>query len=426
VETRESERLFREANRVMVGGVNSPVRSFSSVGGTPLFIARGEGPRIWDVDGNSFVDFVCSWGPLILGHSDPDVVEAAMKAARSGTSFGAPTVPELRLAQQVCSAIPNIQKVRFVNSGTEATMSALRLARAYTRRTRFVKFEGCYHGHADPFLTKAGSGLATLDLPSSAGVPEASSAVTLPYNDAGAVEEAFRRQGGELSAVIVEPVAGNMGVIPPSPGFLETLERLCTQNGSLLIFDEVITGFRVSKGGAQELYGVLPDITCLGKIIGGGFPVGAYGGRAEVMRLVAPEGPVYQAGTLSGNPVAMAAGLATLSKLDGSAYRRLEDTSARLEEGLSEAAAANGVEAVVNRVGSMVGLFFARGEVKNYSHARASNHGLYREFHRRMLREGFYLPPSPFETIFLSTVHSGPDVDATVAAARRSFAELGR
>ena len=425
METRESTRLFQEARRVMVGGVSSPVRSFASVGGSPLFIARGEGSKIWDADGNRFIDYVCSWGPLILGHCHKDVVEAVTREVGKGTSFGAPTIPELKLAQRICSAFPGVEKVRFVNSGTEATMSALRLARAYTNRTKFVKFDGCYHGHADPYLTKAGSGLATFDLPSSAGVPNgSSSAITLPYNDTDALEEAFHGHGSEFAAAVVEPVAGNMGVVPPSPGFLETLRRVCTENGSQLIFDEVITGFRVSPGGAQGLYGVSPDITCLGKIIGGGFPVGAYGGRSEVMRLVSPEGPVYQAGTLSGNPVAMAAGLATISVLDGAAYRRLEESSARLESGILEAAAASGFEVTVNRVGSMVGLFFGPRRVTDYQGAKASNHHLYPQFHRRMLAEGVYLPPSPFETVFLSTAHSDAEIDSTATAMRRSFKEL--
>lgn len=406
----------------MVGGVSSPVRSFSSVGGDPLFIARGEGSKIWDADGNRYVDYVCSWGPLVLGHCDKDVVDAVLREVRNGTSFGAPTVPELELAKRIASALPSVEKVRFVNSGTEATMSALRLARAYTNRTTFLKFDGCYHGHADPFLTQAGSGLATFDLPSSAGVPAGgTSVITIPYNDRESLEEAFREHGGELAAAVVEPVAGNMGVVPPEPGFLEKLRGLCTEHGSLLIFDEVITGFRVSPGGAQGLYGVRPDITCLGKVIGGGFPVGAYGARAEVMRLVSPEGPVYQAGTLAGNPVAMAAGLATISKLDGHAYSRLEDASAALEEGIIRGAAACGVEVTVNRVGSMVGLFFGPGRVNDYSTAKASAHGLYPRFHRKMLEDGVYLPPSPFETIFLSTAHSDEDVDATVAAMKRAF-----
>ncbi len=406
----------------MVGGVSSPVRSFASVGGDPLFIARGEGSKVWDVDGNVYTDYVCSWGPLILGHCDSDVVEAVTREVRTGTSFGAPTVPELKLAQGICSALPSVERVRFVNSGTEATMSALRVARAYTNRTKFVKFDGCYHGHADPYLAKAGSGLATLDLPSSAGVPaQASSAVTLPYNDEEALEEAFHAQGTEIAAAIVEPVAGNMGVVPPSPGFLRALRRHCTDSGSLLIFDEVITGFRVSAGGAQGLYGVRPDMTCLGKIIGGGFPVGAYGGRADIMHLVSPEGPVYQAGTLSGNPVAMAAGLATISKLDGATYARLEKSSARLEAGIIEAAGRKGVEVSLNRVGSMVGVYFGSGRVTNYAEARASDFRLYPEFHRRMLADGVYLPPSPFETVFVSSAHSDKDLDNTVAAAEKSF-----
>jgi len=407
----------------MVGGVSSPVRAFKAVGGNPLFIARGSGSKVWDVDGNAFIDYVCSWGPLILGHSHPAVVGAVRKALAAGVSFGAPTVPELRLAQKVCSSMPSVEEVRFVNSGTEATMSALRLARAYTKRGRFVKFDGCYHGHADPFLTHAGSGMATFDLPASAGVPSATGAeaMTLEFNDLGAVEDAFVHHGGEIAAVIVEPVAGNMGVVPPSRGFLESLRKLSRDHGSVLIFDEVITGFRVAPGGAQELYGIKPDLTCLGKVIGGGFPVGAYGGRREIMQLVAPVGPVYQAGTLSGNPVAMAAGLATLSRLDGRAYRKLEKVSATLEAGLLEEASAARLPVTTNRVGSMLGLFFGPGRVHNFREAKRSNHGLYPGFHRSMLDAGVYLAPSAFETSFASTAHSEKDVSETLAAARRAF-----
>jgi glutamate-1-semialdehyde 2,1-aminomutase len=421
-----SEKLYREAERVMVGGVSSPVRAFRAVGGTPLFIARGRGARVWDADGNQFIDYVCSWGPLILGHSNPAVVRAVSKALAAGVSFGAPTVPELRLAQKVCSAMPSIEKVRFVNSGTEATMSALRLARAYTKRSRFVRFDGCYHGHADPFLTHAGSGMATFDLPASAGIPASSvaDAMTLEYNNIGALEDAFAHHGEEMAAIIVEPVAGNMGVVPPARGFLETLRRLSSENGTVLIFDEVITGFRVAAGGAQSLYGVKPDLTCLGKIIGGGFPVGAYGGRREIMRLVAPEGPVYQAGTLSGNPVAMTAGLATLEQLDPAAYRKLERVSASLESGLLEAAVASRVPVTTNRVGSMLGLFFGPAAVRNFSDAKGSDHRLYPKFHRAMLEAGVYLAPSAFETSFASTAHSSKDVSETLSAARRAFRGL--
>jgi glutamate-1-semialdehyde 2,1-aminomutase len=426
MKTQRSKELYSDAVRVMVGGVSSPVRAFKAVGGTPLFMARGKGSRIWDVDGNSFVDYVCSWGPLILGHSNATVEKAVSRAAQAGTSFGAPTMPELGLAKKICSAMPSIQKIRFVNSGTEATMSALRLARAFTRRIKLLKFEGCYHGHADPFLTRAGSGLATFDLPDSAGIPKSTGVETLTkgYNDEGELEEAFRSHGSEIAATIIEPVAGNMGVVPPKPGYLRRLRKLCSESGSVLIFDEVITGFRVSQGGAQELFGVTPDITCLGKIIGGGFPVGAYGGKDEIMRMVAPEGPVYQAGTLSGNPVAMAAGLATLSQLNKRAYDLIEDLSSELEEGILEAASASGVSMAVNRVGSMVGLFFSSSEVQDFKDAKRSNHSLYPQFHKSLLEAGVYLPPSPFETLFLSTVHSDADVRKTTAAARRALRSL--
>ena len=423
---RRSRELFSEATGVMVGGVSSPVRAFGAVGGPPLFMARGKGSRVWDADGNPFVDYVCSWGPLILGHANPRVERSVIRAVASGTSFGAPSVPELRLAQKVCDMMPSIEKVRFVNSGTEATMSALRLARAFTRRSKLLKFEGCYHGHADPFLTRAGSGLATFDLPDSAGIPDSAAAgsITLEYNNEEELEETFRARGREIAAAIIEPVAGNMGVVPPEPGFLGRLRRLCSGSGSVLIFDEVITGFRVAPGGAQALYGVTPDLTCLGKVIGGGFPVGAYGGRDEIMRMGAPEGPVYQAGTLSGNPVAMAAGLATLSQLNQKAYSLLESLSAELEEGLLESAAASGTEFTLNRVGSMLGLFFSSSKIRNFKDAKGSNRGLYASFHGSMLGRGIYLPPSPFETAFLSTAHSHPDVRMTVTAARHAFKEL--
>jgi len=423
---RNSRRLYAQAKRVMVGGVSSPVRSFKAVGGTPLFFVTGRGSRVWDADGNSFVDYVCSWGPLILGHSNPKVVRAVIGAVKSGTSFGAPTLPELALARKICGIVPSVEKVRFVNSGTEATMSALRLARGFTGRAKLVKFEGCYHGHADPFLTRAGSGLATFDIPDSAGLPASMGAdtITLAFNDEERLEEAFRAHGAEIAAAIIEPIAGNMGVVPPAPGYLRRLRRLCDENGSVLIFDEVISGFRVSLGGAQELYGVKPDLTCMGKVIGGGLPVGAYGGRADVMRLVAPEGPVYQAGTLAGNPVAMAAGLAALDQLDRRAYSKLEALSAQLEEGLLDSAAKSGVSITVNRVGSMVGLFFAKGEVRNFKDAKASDHVLYPKFHRGLLERGSYFPPSAFETIFLSTAHSVSDVNRTVASARIAFREV--
>ena len=421
---RRSAALFKRAQRVMVGGVSSPVRSFGAVGGSPLFIERGKGPRIWDADGNAYLDYVCSWGPLIAGHSHPKVVKAVSDAVKRGASFGAPTEPELRLAEKVCSSVKSIERVRFVNSGTEATMSALRLARAFTGRSKVLKFEGCYHGHADPFLTNAGSGLATFDVPSSSGVPPsyAKETLTVPYNHLGSLEAAFAEHGGDLAAVIVEPVAGNMGVVLPEKGFLEGVSRLCTKQGALLIFDEVITGFRLSSGGAQERFGITPDITCLGKIIGGGFPVGAYGGRREIMRLVSPEGPVYQAGTLSGNPVAMAAGLATISVAERG-YGKLDDLSREFERGLTEESQRERVAVTINRAGSMTGLFFSEGPVRNFEDAKKTDRGLYRKFHRAMLDGGVYLPPSAFETMFLSLAHSGNDVEATLAAARRAFRE---
>lgn len=404
------------------------MRAFKAVGGVPIFMASGRGSKIRDVDGNEYIDYVCSWGPMILGHSHPAVVKATIGAVERGTSFGAPTVSELKLAEKVCSLVPSIEKVRFVNSGTEATMSALRLARAYTSRTKLLKFDGCYHGHADPFLTHAGSGLATLDLPSSGGVPGyiGADAVTVPYNDVPALEAAFRLYGNTIAAAIVEPVAGNMGVVVPEPGFLEALRKLCTAHGSLLIFDEVITGFRVAAGGAQGIFGVRPDITCLGKIIGGGFPVGAYGARREVMQMVAPEGPVYQAGTLSGNPVAMAAGLATLSLLDQKTYQKLERRSARLEAGMRDAAASAGRAITINRAASMVGLFFGPYGVRNFEEAKATNFKLYGRFHRAMLEGGVYLPPSAFETIFVSAAHSEEDLDHTIDTAGRAFREIRR
>ncbi len=425
MDTTKSTDMFRRAQEVMVGGVSSPVRAFKAVGGEPLFIERGLGPRVWDADGNSYIDYVLSWGPLILGHVHADVTSAVLNQVRKGASFGTPTESELRLAEEIHRSMPSIDVVRFVNSGTEATMSALRLARAFTSRTKVVKFEGCYHGHADQFLTMAGSGLATLDLASSSGVPDGviSCSITLPFNDVASVEKVLANDGADVAAIIVEPVAGNMGVIPPEKGFLSGLRKLANENGSLLIFDEVISGFRVSRGGAQELFGVSPDITCLGKVIGGGFPVGAYGGRKEIMRLVAPEGPVYQAGTLSGNPVAMVAGLATLDHLTGRAYATLEQLSHSLEEGLADAASKSPTEVSLNRVGSMVSLFFTDGPVRNFQDSKRSNAASYAKFHRSMLEQGFYLPPSPFETIFLSTAHTESEVSRTVKAASIAFKE---
>lgn len=428
VKKKTSDTLYRRASRVLVGGVNSPVRAFRAVGGNPLFISRGKGSKVWDVDGNRYVDYVCSWGALVLGHADPRVLTAVTQAAKRGTSFGASTEIEVKLAEKVCADVPSIDKVRFVNSGTEATMSALRVARAFTNRSALLKFEGCYHGHADPYLTQAGSGMATFDLPASSGVTSGTVAdtLTVPYNDQGAVEETFRRNSNRIAAVIVEPVAGNMGVIPPEAGFLERLRRLCTDNGSVLIFDEVITGFRVSPGGAQRLYGVMPDITTLGKIIGGGFPVAAYGGRKEIMEMVSPVGPVYQAGTLSGNPVAMAAGLAALNALNEHVYERLEKSSRRLHSGLLESASTERVEMTVNRVGSMLGVFFGDRPVKSFVAAKASQHAMYPKFFWAMLNRGIYLPPSPFESNFLSLAHRKDDIEGTVEAARGALHELKR
>jgi glutamate-1-semialdehyde 2,1-aminomutase len=423
---KRSRELYSLAKQVMAGGVSSPVRSFKGVGGEPLFISKGEGARVWDVDGNEFIDYVLSWGPLILGHSNKRVIASVIDAIRNGTSFGAPTEPELMLAQEICRSVKSIEKVRFVNSGTEATMSAIRIARAYTSRKKILKFEGCYHGHADVFLTMAGSGLATFGVPSSAGVPSEAvdSTLTLPYNDTQTLRSVLRDEKRNVAAVIIEPVAGNMGVIPSDYEFLRELRELCDSNDILLIFDEVITGFRVSKGGAQSIYGVQADITCLGKIIGGGFPVGAFGGSSELMSLLSPEGKVYQAGTLSGNPVAMAAGLATISLLDTQTYQTLDNISSFLQSSLEKAAVESNVDVKINRVGSMLGLFFTKDRVRNFQHVKRSNTSLYPRFHAIMLENGIYLPPSPYETIFVSTAHTKAEVERTGEAARRALSDL--
>jgi len=422
--TERSEALFEEAKRLIPGGVNSPVRAFRGVGGTPRFIARGAGSRVWDVDGNSYIDYVASWGPLILGHAHPSVVEAVQGAVKEGTSFGAPTEREVELARLVVEAIPSVEMVRFVNSGTEATMSALRLARAFTGREKIVKFDGGYHGHADGLLANMGSGGLTLGVPASPGVPAATAAGTLSarYNDLASVEALFAANGDDIAAVIVEPVAGNMGVVPPRPGFLEGLRAITRRHGALLIFDEVITGFRVAYGGAQTLYGVQPDLTCLGKIVGGGLPVGAYGGRREIMERVSPTGPVYQAGTLSGNPIAMAAGIATLRALQQpGVYDDLERKAARLQQGLKEAAAEAGVPATVNRVGSMLTAFFVDVDVEDYESAKRADTARYAAFFHAMLAEGVYLAPSQFEAAFVSTAHTDEDIERTVLAARKAL-----
>ena len=423
----QSEELFARARRIIPGGVNSPVRAFKAVGGTPLFIRKAEGARLWDADGRGYVDYVGSWGPMIHGHAWPPVLEALAETAKRGTSFGAPCALEVELAERVVRMVPSIDKVRFVSSGTEATMSALRLARGFTRRRKILKFDGCYHGHADALLVAGGSGIATLGIPGSAGVPEATVADTLvaPYNDLAAVEKVVEAHGADLAAVIVEPVAGNMGCVPPREGYLAGLREITRRTGALLVFDEVMTGFRVSLGGAQAVFGGKPDLTCLGKIIGGGLPVAAYGGRAEIMDHVAPDGPVYQAGTLSGNPLAMAAGCVTLDALARpGAYEKLESLSARLHGGLLEAISSSDVKATVNRVGSMITLFFTPGPVVDYASAKTSDTGLFARFFHAMLARGVYLPPAQFEAAFVSLAHTIGDIEATVSAAREAFREL--
>ena len=412
---------------VLVGGVNSPVRALTAVGGTPRFIKRARGSKIQDEDGNSYIDYVCSWGALILGSAHPKVVGALRVALRRGTSYGAPTRLETELANLVVRAFPSIEKLRFVNSGTEAVMSALRVARAYTKRDRILKFEGCYHGHSDAMLVKGGSGMATLGMPDSAGVTigATSDTIVAPYNDLKTVEAIFQEHGEEIAAVIVEPIAANMGLVPPEPGYLSGLRTITQKYGVLLIFDEVVTGFRASLGGAQQLYGIQPDLTCLGKIIGGGLPVGAYGGSRKIMDLVAPTGPVYQAGTLSGNPLAMTAGIVTLREINRRGfYEKLERTSAQLERGLMKTAGETGCEVSLNRVGSMLGLFFTDVEVKDYSSAKSSDTSAYKVVFNSMLEHGVYLPPSPFETIFVSAAHSQRDVAKTIDAGRRAFQQL--
>jgi glutamate-1-semialdehyde 2,1-aminomutase len=411
----KSRALLERAERRIPGGVNSPVRAFRGVGGTPPFIARGEGSRLYDADGNSYIDYVGSWGPLILGHAHPEVLNALRKTLDSGTSFGAPTEIEIELAEEISDAMPSIEMVRLVNSGTEATMSALRVARGFTGRRLAVKFEGCYHGHVDSLLVKAGSGMATLGIADTAGVPGefASTTLALPYNSVTALEEAFERHGREIAAVIVEPVAGNMGCVPPAAGYLQAMREITSRHGALLIFDEVMTGFRVARGGAQQLYGIRPDLTTLGKVIGGGLPVGAYGGRADIMSRVAPLGPVYQAGTLSGNPLAVAAGLAMLRHLKAhpEVYTQLEARAARLT-----AQPPAGV--TVNRLGSMFTFFFADQPVTDYTSAKKCDTARFARFFHWMLGRGVYLAPSQFETAFLSAAHTDTDIDATIAAAQ--------
>jgi glutamate-1-semialdehyde 2,1-aminomutase len=422
----KSRALQKRAERVIPGGVNSPVRAFRAVGGDPPFVVRGQGVRVFDADGNSYIDYVGSWGPLILGHAEPNVVEAISVAARYGASFGASTPSEIDLAEAVIGAFPSIEKLRFVSSGTEATMSAIRLARAFTGRKRIIKFEGCYHGHADFLLVKAGSGVATLGIPGSAGVPEEAAQLTLalPYNNVDAVEQAFAKFKGEIACIIVEPVVGNMGCVPPRKGYLEALREITRRTGALLIFDEVMTGFRVSFGGAQQLYGITPDLTTLGKVIGGGLPVGAYGGPAEIMNMVAPLGPVYQAGTLSGNPLAMAAGLTTICRLRENlqVYARMEALAGMLVAGVIEAAKEAGVMLTANRIGSMFTWFFAKGPITDWDSASKSDTAAFGRFFRAMLEAGVWLPPSQFEAAFLGATHTEQDVQDTIAAAREAFA----
>lgn len=422
--TQKSDRLFEQARTRIPGGVNSPVRAFKSVGRNPIFINRARGSRMWDVDGNEFIDYVGSWGPMILGHADERVIEAVRQAAIDGTSFGAATAREVELAEMISTMVPSIEMVRMVNSGTEATMSAIRLARAYTGKERIIKFEGCYHGHADPFLIKAGSGAMTLGVPDSPGVTRSTAhdTLTAQFNNLDSVQKLVDAYPREIACLIVEPVVGNMGCVPPEKGFLASLQKLCSLHGIVLIFDEVMTGFRLAPGGAQELYGITPDLTTLGKIIGGGLPVGAYGGKRELMGLVAPSGPVYQAGTLSGNPLAMAAGLATLRALQESPgfYESLEAKARQLEKGMDGIIRKYDVPLTQNRVGSMFTVFFTSTDVMDYATAKTSDTARFSLYFNEMLQAGIYLPPSQFEAAFLSTTHSSEDIQRTVAAFEQS------
>jgi glutamate-1-semialdehyde 2,1-aminomutase len=423
----KSEKLWKQAQRYMPGGVNSPVRAFKGVGGSPIFVERGKGAKIWDVDGKQYVDHVCSWGPLILGHAHKEVAARLKKIISQGTSFGIPTERESELARMVVRAVPSIEKVRLVSSGTEAVMSAIRLARGFTKRSLIIKFEGCYHGHADGLLVKAGSGATTLGVPTSPGVPPeyASCTMTLPYNDVDAVAKACKRYGKKTAAIILEPVAGNMGVVPPADGYLESLREITEKYGILLIFDEIITGFRVAYGGAQSLYKIQPDLTTLGKIIGGGLPVGAYGGRADIMDHMAPMGPVYQAGTLSGNPLAVEAGLATLEILSRpGTYKQLGKLAKKMGDGLGEAADKAGIPTYRTRVGSMMCMFFTDGPVNNYEDALKCDTALYGKYFHKMLERGVYLAPSQFEAAFVSLAHTDMDIQKTLGAARRSLREI--
>ena len=424
---KKSKKLFEKACKVIPGGVNSPVRACRSVGSDPLFIDQARGATLIDADGNSYLDYVGSWGPMILGHNHPAVVQAVESALKRGMSFGAPVDLEVELAEKILAAVPAMEMVRMVNSGTEATMSAIRIARAHTGREKIIKFDGCYHGHADTLLVAAGSGVATLGIPGSPGVPDSviQHTLSLPYNDMETFQSVMDQSGDEVAAVIVEPVAGNMGLVPPEPGFLEELRRQTEKRGAVLIFDEVMSGFRVAHGGAQALYNVTPDLSAFGKIVGGGLPVGVYGGKKEIMTHTAPEGPVYQAGTLAGNPLAMAAGIATLTEIARPGfYEKLEEKADRLGKGLLNAARKAGVKAVLNRVGSMIGLFLTEGPVRNFDEAKTSDLNLFAAYYRKMLEKGIYLPPSQFEVTFLSAAHEDADIERTIAAAEAVFGEL--
>jgi len=424
IQRQRSKRFFSEAQKYLPGGVNSPVRAFKAVEGEPIFIAKAQGSKMWDVDGNEYIDYVLSWGPMILGHGHPRVVEALKAAVENGTSFGAPSELEVKMARMISEAMPSMEMIRMVNSGTEATMSAIRLARAYTNREKVLKFEGCYHGHVDSLLIRAGSGATTLGIPDSPGIPQDYIKHTLiaPYNDLEGVKKIFAKEAGHLACVIVEPVAANMGVIPPKDGFLEGLRQLTQEHDVVLIFDEVISGFRVSYGGAQTLYRIKPDLTCLGKVIGGGLPIGVYGGRREIMQMVAPSGPVYQAGTLSGNPIAMTAGITTLEILSqGGMYEDLEEKAKHLFEGLVDAAQKAMMAINPTRIGSLLCLFFTHEKVINYATAKKSDTAAFGRFFSAMLEQGIYLPPSQFEAIFLSTAHSHQDIEQTLKVARTAF-----
>ncbi len=423
----KSEQLFAEALKYIPGGVNSPVRAFRAVGGQPFFVNRAKAAHIWDVDGNEYVDYVGTWGPAILGHAHPAIIKGVQDAAAKGTSFGIPNPLEVKMAKLICSLVPSVEKVRMCNSGTEATMSAIRLARGFTRRDKLIKFDGCYHGHADSLLVKAGSGALTFGNPDSAGVPAAFTehTIVLPYNDTTAVEAAFAANKGQVAGIIIEPVPGNAGLYLPKAGYLEFLREITTRHGALLIFDEVMTGFRLAKGGAQERFGLKPDLSCFGKVIGGGLPVGAFGGRADIMDYLAPLGPVYQAGTLSCNPVAMAAGLAALEELmTGQAYPRLESLGAKLEQGLSQAAERAGVPVQFNRCGSMFCAYFTNQPVHNLADAMSSDRERFKKYFHGMLQEGIYFAPSQFEAGFLSTAHTEQDIEKTIAAAQRVMKQL--